>query len=68
MDEAQRRDDTDDVQEKAASRTAMSEDDSGPPREPEGQPGRSAVSDRPEKAQPTGNVGLSDHPPTGRGS
>ncbi|GAB2798170.1 hypothetical protein [Amycolatopsis magusensis] len=66
MDETPR-DDDEELQEDAASRTAMSEDDTGPPHEPEAQPGRSAVSDRPEKAQPTGNVGLSDYPPTGPG-
>lgn len=52
MDETPR-DDDEELQEDAASRTAMSEDDTGPPHEPEAQPGRSAVSDRPEKAQPT---------------
>jgi hypothetical protein len=59
------REDSDQWSDDEASRTSMEESDTSPISAPDPQPGRSAVSNRGEGANPTGVLGQSDYPVDG---
>jgi hypothetical protein len=59
------RDDSDQRLDDEESRTSIVENDTSPLADDDAQPGRAAVSDRREHANPTGNLGQSDYPVDG---